>query len=140
VEDAEEPVGEGLVDLVVAADEDAVGAEFIGVAEGHARVDAEFAGFVGAGRGHAALVGQAADNDRLARQRRVEEDLDGCEEGVDVDVDDEPGHSWTETLGWGFLPTVRREDPAVPAFLPRSIVPRIDPANGSLRRGVAGRG
>jgi hypothetical protein len=35
-------------------------------------------------------VGQAADDERLARQGGVEEDLNGGEEGVDVDMDDEP--------------------------------------------------
>jgi hypothetical protein len=90
VEDAEEAVGEGLVDLVVAPDEDALGAELVGVAERHPGVDAVTAGLVGAGRGHPALVGQAADNKGLPGKRRVEEDLDRGEEGVDVDVGDEP--------------------------------------------------
>ncbi len=90
VEDAEKALGEGLVDLVVAADKDALGAELVALAEGHAGVDAELAGLVGAGRGHAPLVGQAADDDRLALEGRVEQDLDGREKGVDVDVDDVP--------------------------------------------------
>ena len=88
MEDLEELLGERLVDLVVAADEDALRAELVALAEGHAGADAVRARLVGAGRGHAALVGQAADDDRLALERRVEEDLDGREERVDVDVDD----------------------------------------------------
>jgi hypothetical protein len=64
-------------------------------------VDPEAAGFVRAGRGHAALVGQAADDERLARQGGVEEDFDGGEEGVDVDMDEEPpGKSGDTTLNF----------------------------------------
>jgi hypothetical protein len=65
VEDAEEFLGKGLVNLIVAADEEAVRAELIGLAQGHAGVDAVAAGLVVAGGGHSPLVGQAADDDGL---------------------------------------------------------------------------
>jgi len=88
MEDAEELLGEGLVDLVVAADEEAVRAELVGLTQGHAGVDTVAAGLVVAGRGHTPLVGQAADDDRLPFQGGIEQLLDSREKGVDVDVDD----------------------------------------------------
>ena len=50
----------------MAVEEDGMGAQAAGGAEGHGGVDAEFAGFVAGGGDDAALIGAAADYNGLA--------------------------------------------------------------------------
>ena len=58
----------------------------------HRRADAERPGLVGR-RGHDAAAAGAADDDRLAAQRRLVALLDGGEEGVQVEVEDRRGRT-----------------------------------------------
>src|SRR5208337_2065071 len=74
--------------FVVAIEEDGMGAEASGGAQGHGGVDTEFAGFVAGGGDYAALVGAAADHYGLAAEIGAGEEFDGDEEGVHVDVED----------------------------------------------------
>ena len=62
-------------------------------AQGHGRVDSEFTGFVAGGGDDSALVGAAADHNRLAAEIGTVEELDGDEEGVHVNMED-GGHRW----------------------------------------------
>jgi hypothetical protein len=61
--DAVAPFG---IFFVVAIEEDGMGAEAAGGAEGHGGVDAELAGFVAGGGDDAALIGAAANYNGLA--------------------------------------------------------------------------
>ena len=74
--------------------EDRRGAQRRGRPERHRRVDAELAGLVAGGRDDATVRGPAtADDDRPAAQLRSVALLDGCEERIEVDVEDGPvGH------------------------------------------------
>jgi hypothetical protein len=54
-------------------------------------VDAEAARDVVGGRDYAAPARIAADHERLSPKFRVLELLDGCVEGVEVEVSDDPG-------------------------------------------------
>jgi hypothetical protein len=76
-------VAEPLVILEVAADEDQLRAELAGAPSRHPAVHAEGLGFVGGGKHDA-----AADGDRPAAQRRVEELLDRGVEGVEIRMED----------------------------------------------------
>ncbi len=76
-------VAEALVLLEVTADEDQLRAELARAPAGHAAADAEGLGLVGRGEHHA-----AADRDRLAAERGVEELLDGGVEGVEIGMED----------------------------------------------------
>src|SRR5262249_33852892 len=80
----------------MAADKDQVRAEFVRPESRHAARDSEGFCFVGSGKHHT-----AADGDRLAAQRRVEQLLDRGIEGVEVRVKDggcrfHPGSSPSE--------------------------------------------
>jgi hypothetical protein len=55
-------------------------------------MDAELARFVGGRHDHAASPLVAADDDRLAAQRRIVEHLDAGVEGVEIGVQDGAGH------------------------------------------------
>ena len=70
----------------MAADEDELRAELARPPSRHAAADAEGLGLVGGGEHDA-----AADGDRLAAQRRVEQLLDRGVEGVEVGVEDGGG-------------------------------------------------
>jgi hypothetical protein len=50
-------------------------------------MDAELAGGIGGGGDDTALVGASADDDGLALEGRIEEFLDGDEEGVHVEME-----------------------------------------------------
>ena len=76
--------------LEVRPDDDELRAEPHGARHRHRRAHAERARLVARRRDDAALVGVAADGDRLAAQRRVVALLDGRVEGVHVDVEDAP--------------------------------------------------
>ena len=89
------------VDVVATRHEDGVGAQATGAHRRHRRPDAVGAGLVGAGRDHAS-VARATDDDRLALQRRIEQDLDRREERVHVDVQDRrfPPHDHESRPRW----------------------------------------
>ena len=74
--------------FVMAVEEDGVGAEAAGGAQGHGGMDAEFAGFVTGGGYDTALVGTASNDHGLAAEVGALEELNGDEEGVHVDVED----------------------------------------------------
>ena len=82
------------VDRCVDGEEHGVGASFEGRAERHPRSDPERPRFVGGGGDDAAFrrVAVAADDDRPAAELRPPEHLDGREELVEVDVEDERCH------------------------------------------------
>ncbi len=72
----------------VAVEKDGVWAAQIGRAQRHRRMNAELPGGVGSSRNHAALIRPPAHHHGLPLKRRVEQFLDGDEEGVHVDVKD----------------------------------------------------
>src|SRR5258708_570108 len=82
-------LGDRLVHLETRLHEDQVRALPLRGNRWHGRPDAELARFV-AGRRHDAALPRAADGDRLAAKIRIVPLLDGCIEGVHVDVDDLP--------------------------------------------------
>ena len=82
-------LGDGLVNLEARLHEDQVRALPLGRHRWHRRSDTELAGFVACGHDNATLAG-TADCDRLAAELRIVPLLDGCVEGVHVDVDDLP--------------------------------------------------
>ena len=90
VEDLDRGVAEPLVLGEVAAGEDEVRAEFLGLPAAHAAADAEGLGFVGTGEHHT-----AADRDRLAAQARIEHLLDRGVEGVEIGVKDGGAVTWS---------------------------------------------
>src|SRR3989304_90865 len=93
--------GELVIGREVHGEEDGIGTALVGGAQRHRRVDAVGAGLIGRGGDHAALVGVAvtADDDGFPTQFWAAELLDGREEGVQVDMQDDTGHG-----GW-----IRRE-------------------------------
>ena len=84
----EELLGDAAVEVEAAAAENGLRAFLGRGAQGHARVHPEAPRRVGGGADHAPLVGQAADDQRLAAQRRLERLLHRREKGVDVQVQD----------------------------------------------------
>ena len=88
-EDLADLLGDILVDLEAWLHENQVRALPLGRHRRHRRSDPELAGFVACGRDNATLTG-TADGDRLAPELRIVPLLDGCIEGVHVDVDDLP--------------------------------------------------
>ena len=83
VEHANRGVAEPLVVLEMPADEDQLRAEFPGAPARHAAMHAESLGLVGCGEHD-----PAADGDRLAAQRRIEQLLDRCIKGVEIGMQD----------------------------------------------------
>ena len=88
-EDLADLLRDRLVDLEARLHEDQVRTLPLGRHRRHRRPDAELAGFVARRRDNATLAG-SADGDRLAAELRIVPLLDGCVEGVHVDVDDLP--------------------------------------------------
>lgn len=85
---AEHPLGEALVLLVVAWQDDELGAELPRPAGGHRGVDAELARLVRGGGDDPALL--AAHRDRLPPQPGIGGLLHRGEEGVGIQMDEEP--------------------------------------------------
>ena len=79
--------------LVVDAQEDAVGAQFVRGTQRHCGMHAKLACLIRCRGYDSALrrVATAADHDRLARQLRTTQQLHGREEGVHVDVKNAAG-------------------------------------------------
>lgn len=94
----EHPLGELFVALVVAGEDDELGAELAGAGGGHGGVDAHAASFVGSGGDDAA--GLAADGDGFAAETGVGGLLYGSEEGIGVQVDDGARHGGL-FFSWG---------------------------------------
>jgi hypothetical protein len=88
-EDLADLLGDGLVDLEARLHEDQVRALPLGRHRRHRRSDTELAGFIACGRDDTTLAG-TADGDWHAAELRIIPLLDGCVEGVHVDVDDLP--------------------------------------------------
>ncbi len=63
-----------------------------GLGGAHRRAHAELPRLVARGGHHAAAVGVAADDERQAGELRALQHLDGGEEGVEVEVGDDPAH------------------------------------------------
>ena len=84
---AEHPVRELLVTLEVAGQQDELGTEPAGLHGGHGRVDAEPPGLVAGAGNDAALL--TPNGHRLAAQLRVGRLLDGGEEGIRVEMNDD---------------------------------------------------
>ncbi|ESW64867.1 hypothetical protein X771_24470 [Mesorhizobium sp. LSJC277A00] len=83
VEHLDGGVAQPLIVGEMAADEDQSGAKLARALSGHAAAHAENPGFVGSGKHDA-----AADGDRLAPERRVEQLLDRGVEGVEIRMQD----------------------------------------------------
>jgi len=79
------------VEAVVGRHQDQPGAFLSRLPGGQPGLDAEGAGLVGGGQDHGALVA-AGDGDRLPAQGRVGLLFDRGEEGVHVDMHDDPLH------------------------------------------------
>ena len=86
VKELAQPLGIISVSLVVAAQENRLGAKALGGADGHGGMDAVLARFVACRRHHAAPVRIGAHHHWLALERRVFELLHGNKKGVHVDV------------------------------------------------------
>ena len=86
VEHPDRGVAEALVFAEAAADEDQLRAKLARLAAGHAAAHAKNLRLIGGGQHHA-----AADRDRLAAQRRVEQLLDRGVEGVEIGMEDSGG-------------------------------------------------
>ncbi len=74
------------ITVAMAVDKDRLRAKFVGGAQRHRRMNAEFASRVAGRRNHAALVGLSADHDGLAFERWIVQLFDGDEEGVHVEM------------------------------------------------------
>jgi hypothetical protein len=85
--------GFGAIGVHARADEDALGAEPAGGAGGHGGADLEAAGFVASGADDAALVGWGADDEGFATILGLIPLLDGGEEGIHIDMEDDAGHA-----------------------------------------------
>ena len=81
----------------MAADEDELGTQRARLPPRHAAADPERLGFVGRGEHD-----PAADGDRLAAQRRVEQLLDRGIEGIEVGMEDGGCRFHPQPLGGGF--------------------------------------
>ena len=94
----------------------------------HRRSHAELPRFVARRRYDAALAG-STDGDRLAAEVRIVPLLDGCIEGIHVDVDDlplagrRPGFSVVVSVGHG-------GDPAASSFTPRATIRSVPSGSG----------
>ena len=80
--DVDGGIAEPLVLLVVAADELQVWAQLAGEAPRHAAADSKRLGFVGRRQHHS-----TADGNRFPAQRRIEELLDRCIEGIEIGME-----------------------------------------------------
>lgn len=86
IEHLDRGIAEALIFAEAAADEDQLRAELARLTAGHAAAHAEDLRLIGGGKHHA-----AADRDRLAAQRRVEQLLDRGVEGVEIGMQDGGG-------------------------------------------------
>ena len=80
-----------MVPVIVAFDDDQIAAQFLRFCDRHGAVDTEGSCFI-AGSRYDTAPGMAADDERLALQRRIQQHFRIGKESIQVDMKDHPCH------------------------------------------------